>query len=67
MSLRSEREAQNTRNKLGRLEERYRARQAQIGGNARVRELTMVSLKRLINQLTEELIRYETRQSVSNQ
>ena len=50
-----------TREKLRYLEDRYEANRCDVEGNARVRELTMISLKRLINQLKEEIVRYECR------
>ena len=62
MSLTSEREAVNTRVKLARLEARYEALRRETGGDEHVRELTMESLRRLINQFKEELARYEAHQ-----
>lgn len=62
MSLNSEREVANTRIKLARLEARYQALRDELGGNRRVRELSMASLKRLINQFKEEIARYEAHQ-----
>jgi len=62
MNLTSEREAANTRFKLARLEARYEILRNETGGDAHVRELTMSSLKRLINQLKEEIARYEAHQ-----
>ena len=59
MILKSEREVRNTRYKLSRLEARYEALRRERSGNAHVRELTMESLKRLINQFKEEIARYE--------
>lgn len=50
-----------TREKLQMLEERYEAEKREEGGNAHVRELSMRSLKRLINQLKEEIARHESR------
>ena len=64
MSLNSEREVANTRVKLARLEARYEALRHDADGNRRVRELSMISLKRLINQFKEEIARYETRHAV---
>ncbi len=61
MGLNSEREVANTRVKLARLEARYEALRNDTKGNPRVRELSMISLKRLINQFTEEITRFETR------
>ena len=46
------------------LEERYETNQRGQGGDQHVRELSMRSLKRLINQLKEEIARFESRTSV---
>ena len=62
MSLNSEREVANTRVKLARLEARYEALRNDVDGNRRVREFSMISLKRLINQFKEEIARYEAHQ-----
>ena len=62
MILRSEREVANTRAKLARLEARYNALRGVTDGDRHVRELTMESLKRLINQFKEEIARYEAHQ-----
>jgi len=62
MTLNSDREVANTREKLSRLEARYNALEHETSGDKRARQLTMISLKRLINQLKEEIARYETRQ-----
>ena len=59
MELRNERELANTRKKLLRLEALYEADQNETGGDEELRELEMHSLKRLINQLKEEIARYE--------
>jgi len=67
MMLRNERELVNTRNKLRMLEEMYSAiktRDEDIEGGERVRQLGMQSLKRLILQLQEEILRYEACQVV---
>ncbi len=64
MNLTSEREVANTRFKLARLEARYEALRNETGGDAHVRDLTMFSLKRLINQLKEEIARYDAHQPV---
>ena len=55
MTLNSEQQVANTRAKLMRLEARYDALRSDTEGNQRVRELSMRSLKRLINQFKEEL------------
>jgi DNA-binding transcriptional regulator YbjK len=65
MSLQSDCELGATREKLRLLEERYEANRRQQSGDEHVRELSMRSLKRLINQLVEEIARFESRKSVS--
>ncbi len=62
MELKNEREVANTRLKLARLEARYEALRAGGGGEGRLRRLSMISLKRLINQFKEEIARYEAHQ-----
>ncbi len=61
MTLRNDRELANTREKLRLLEETYEDTRNDMSEDARVRELSMHSLKRLINQLKEEIARYEAR------
>ncbi len=61
MMLDNETQVLNTRAKLHELEERYQALRADLSEDPRVRRLTMISLKRLINQLTEEITRFESR------
>lgn len=51
----------NTRAKLRELQERFDALRDDISEDPRVRKLTMISLKRLINQLTVEITRLESR------
>lgn len=60
MTLKNDIELANTRAKLARVETRYRALQEETGGDEELREVTMESLKRFINQLSEEITRYET-------
>ena len=64
MNLQSHRELEATRGKLRLLEERYEANKHEQGGNEHVRELSMKSLKRLINQLKEEIARFESRSAL---
>ncbi len=59
MSLRNDTELANTRAKLARVETRYQRLRDETGGDEELREATMESLKRFINQLTEEITRYE--------
>jgi hypothetical protein len=62
VDLRNTRELENTRKKLQRLEALYEADARETGGDEKLRELEMVSLKRMINQLKEEIARYEAHQ-----
>ena len=64
MDLNSQREVDATREKLRMLEERYDANKLDHTGDRHVRELSMRSLKQLINQLREEIARFESRGSV---
>ena len=64
MSLQSHRELEATREKLRLLEERCEANKREPGGDEHVRELSMRSLKRLINQLKEEIARFESHSSL---
>lgn len=64
MSLQSHRELEATREKLQVLEERYEANKREEGGDEHVRELSMRSIKRLINQLKEEIARFESHSSL---
>ena len=57
-------ELANTRRKLERLEALYAADENETGGDEEVREISMQSLKRLINQLKEEIIWSEVHQPV---
>jgi hypothetical protein len=64
MNLQSRREVDAATKKLRLLEERYEAEKGVQAGDAHVRELSMRSLKRLINQLREEIARFESRSSL---
>lgn len=64
MSLQSHRELEATREKLRLLEARYEADKRDESGDQHVRELSMRSLKRLINQLKEEIARFESRSAL---
>jgi hypothetical protein len=59
MRLRNALEAKTTRWKLGLLEEQYKAARERDIGNPTAKELTLFSLRRMINQMKEELICYE--------
>jgi hypothetical protein len=64
MELKNDRELENTRSKLARLEALYMADEQEVGGDEELREIEMESLMRLINQFKEEIARYESRQAV---
>jgi hypothetical protein len=61
MTLRSKREMEVTQEKLRGLERQYALALASSGDNASARELTLRSLWRTINQLKEEIARFEAR------
>jgi flagellar biosynthesis chaperone FliJ len=60
--LQNDRQLANTREKLRLLEESYEEVRQEAGGDEQLREAEMESLKRFINQLKEEIARYESRQ-----
>lgn len=60
--LRSDRELANTREKLRLLEESYEELSNETGGDEELREASLESLKRFINQFKEEIARYEAHQ-----
>jgi hypothetical protein len=64
MNLTSERELANTKAKLALLEECYEESRTDPDEEEHLRELSLRSLKRLINQLKEEIARYEVHQAV---
>ena len=60
MTIESRRQCENTRAKLLELEQLYE-RKRQEPGDEHVRELTLRSLKKWINQFKEEIARFEAR------
>lgn len=64
MNLRNQTELDNTRTKLVRLEARYEALRKVPSEDKELREATLKSLKRYINQFKEEIARYEAHQAV---
>ncbi len=66
MSLQSKRQLENTRAKLKLLEDRLRDLDGEPVANVRTRELTRQSLKKLVNQLKEEFVRFEAHQVAGN-
>ena len=67
MELKDKRQVQNTREKLRRLEECYDDEKRSPDGDAHSQELTLQSLKRIINQLKEEIVRYASCQVVARE
>jgi hypothetical protein len=64
MNLQNQTELDNTRAKLARLEARYEALQKEVSEDQELRDATMKSVKRYINQFKEEIARYEAHQAV---
>ncbi len=62
MSLTSLPELEPTRAKLRLLEESYQAARLDVSGTAHTREIELRSLRQLINQLKEEIARFEARE-----
>ena len=58
MSIENQRQLQNTRIKLAELEQLYGETRDRPAGNEHVRELTLRSLKKRINQFKEEIARF---------
>ena len=61
MEISSVRELQATCEKLRLLDEHYRMRLGEPVENSRTRKLSLRSLKKMMNQLTEGIARFETR------
>jgi hypothetical protein len=64
MELKDEREVEVTREKLRSLEARYRVVGQDPGEDAHIQELTLRSLRRMINQMKEEIARFESGRSL---
>jgi hypothetical protein len=62
MTLQNDRELSMTREKLRLLQESYEDLRRKPEGDEELREAEMESLARLINQLKEEIARYEAHQ-----
>lgn len=59
MTIRSQRELAITKEKLRQLQEQYERSKQEAAANPRAQELSLRSLKRWINRLTEEIVRFE--------
>jgi hypothetical protein len=64
MTLQNNRELANTREKLRLLERSYAEVREEDFGDETLREMELESLTRFINQLKEEIARYEAHQTV---
>ncbi|RJP35692.1 MAG: hypothetical protein C4547_09190 [Phycisphaerales bacterium] len=64
MTLKNDTQLENTRAKVAMLEQRYEELRHDTTEDGNVRELTMRSLRRTINQFREEIARYESRQTL---
>jgi hypothetical protein len=62
MDLKNDIELANTRKKLQHLEALYEEDKRDSDDDEELREVSMQSIKRLINQLKEEIARYEAHQ-----
>ena len=61
MELKDEREVEVTRQKLKSLEEHYEASRKQPSDDPHIDELSLRSIRRMINQMKEEILRFEAR------
>jgi len=65
MSLENNQERINTQIKLVRLATRWQALSSEAGGDEELREMTMESLKRTMNQLHEKIALYDAHHGVA--
>ena len=65
MELKDDYELQVTRSKLKTLAERFEVSRREPAENAHVQELSLRSLKRMINQLKEEIARFEAHETLA--
>jgi hypothetical protein len=64
VTLQSQSQLESTLIKLARLEARYEALRDNPAENERLRQLSMTSLKRMINQLKEEIAWFQAHHTV---
>jgi len=62
VSLKNQQELANARMKLARLEKRFQSLSSESVEDDELREMTLESLQRTINQFIEEIARYEAHQ-----
>jgi hypothetical protein len=67
MSIQNRRQLENSRKKLLMLEERCQTLEPENRTPTPARELTLRSLKKLINQMKEEIARFESRMSAKSE
>jgi hypothetical protein len=60
MTIENRRQWENTRKKLAQLQQLYAEAQARVEITDEVRELTLRSLMKRINQFKEEMVRFES-------
>ncbi len=63
MTLENDRQLANTRELLGELQERYDRLKYRETEDEHLRRMSQRSLKKMINQLSEQIARYECRRS----
>ncbi len=67
MELKSQQEVARSRAKLERAIKQYNASKARANSNEVVQELSLRSLKRIINQMTEDIAHFEARNKVGTE
>ncbi len=67
MNIENRRQLENTRTKLADLEQLYEKKRQEPTDDEHLRELTLRSLKKRINQFKEEVSRFEARISSATQ
>jgi hypothetical protein len=67
VSLKNDNERNNTQIKLARLAKRHQALSSETGGDVDLREITIESLKRTMNQLQEEISLYDAHRKMAGQ
>jgi hypothetical protein len=66
MTIETKQQLLNSKEKLRQLEEHYQRRKDEPTDNDYARQVSLRSLRRLMNQLKEEIIRFEAHHKVSS-
>jgi hypothetical protein len=66
MTIQTQRQLKNTKEKLRKLQEQYKQSQERPSANAYTRKLTLQSLVKMINQLKEEISVYQAHAASSS-